>query len=91
VRILTAWAADAQCHACLIRRVDNKQQLPGWQEGGEVCERAFEAWLREAAILPIPAPAAAPAASAAAASGTDAGMAGAQVQRPLSQGPLECS
>ena len=34
------------------RRVDNGEQLPGFHDDGEYSEKAFEAWLRDAAISP---------------------------------------
>ena len=34
------------------RRLTKGEELPGFQEDGEYSERAFEAWLREQAILP---------------------------------------
>lgn len=44
------------------RRVTNQEQLPGFHDDGEYSERAFEAWLRDAAILPLAPPASSPAA-----------------------------
>ncbi len=34
------------------RRIDNGEQLPGFHNDGEYSEHAFEAWLRDAAIMP---------------------------------------
>ncbi len=36
------------------RRIDNGEQLPGFHNDGEYSEHAFEAWLRDAAIMPAP-------------------------------------
>ena len=38
--------------ADICRRLTKGEELPGFQEDGEYSERAFEAWLREQAILP---------------------------------------
>lgn len=49
---------QTQFHHPACRRVANQEQLPGFHEDGEHSERAFEAWLRDAAILPPAQPAA---------------------------------
>ncbi len=36
----------------MFRRISKGEELPGFQEDGEYSERAFEAWLREQAIMP---------------------------------------
>ena len=53
----------------------NQEQLPGLHDDGEGSERAFEAWLRDAAILPpasLPAPGATPGCGAASSDGAGA-------------------
>jgi hypothetical protein len=60
--VLTSLLGTACMHANCVgdmadtmwmdRRIDNGEQLPGFHDDGEYSEKAFESWLRDAAITP---------------------------------------